>query len=69
MLPILSVEYYIAMKYFMNILLRNRNHIQLVIFFAYEWNGNEKKKMMKMAMIGLKNSFQWKTLTSNVGQL
>jgi hypothetical protein len=26
------------------------------------------KKMMKMSMLGLKNSFQWKTLTSNVGQ-
>jgi len=24
------------------------------------------KKMMKMSMLGLKNSFQWKTLTSNV---
>ena len=68
MLTILSVEYYIAMKYFMNILLRNRNHIQLVIFFADEWNGDEKKKMMKMSMIGLKNSFQWKTLTSNLRQ-
>jgi hypothetical protein len=25
-----------------------------------------KKKMMKMSMLGLKHSFQWKTLTSNV---
>jgi len=24
------------------------------------------KKTMKMSMLGLKNSFQWKTLTSNV---
>jgi hypothetical protein len=27
------------------------------------------KKMMKMSMLGLKNSFQWKTLTSNVGSI
>jgi hypothetical protein len=26
------------------------------------------KKMMKMSMLDLKISFQWKTLTSNVGQ-
>jgi len=32
------------MKYFMNILLPNKNHIQLVIFFAYEWNGDDEEE-------------------------
>ncbi len=72
MLTILSVEYYIAMKYFMNILLPNRNHIQLVmqlsdtitdrvvystIFCLMNGMAMTKKKMIKMSMIGLKNSF------------
>jgi hypothetical protein len=66
-----------------NILLPNRMHIQSVmqlsdtitdrVVYSIHFclmNGmvTMKKKMMMMAMLGLNNSFQWKTLTSNVGQ-
>ncbi len=66
-----------------NILLPNRMHIQSVMqlsdtitdrvvysinFCLMNGTVTIKKKMMKMSMLGLKNYFQWKTLTSNVGQ-
>ncbi len=72
----------IGLVFIRKILLPNRMHIQLVMqlsdtitdrvvysihFLLNEWNGDDEGKMIKMSMLGLKNSFQWKTLTSNVG--
>jgi len=66
-----------------NILLPNKMNIQLVmqlsdtityrVVYSIHFcliNGmvTTKKKMTKMSMLCLKNSFQWKILTSNVGQ-
>jgi hypothetical protein len=64
-----------------NILLPNRMHIRSVmqlsdtitdrvvyssIFCLMNGMAMMTKKTMKMSMLGLKNSFQWKTSTSNV---